>query len=73
MFCVCPDECSGSPPLHNIYIFVFRAAEGLETLAGERGFPFCRFLGRGREGAELLLTRNFKRKPCIIDPGPCSC
>lgn len=43
-----------------------------EKLAEERRFPFCRFLSRDREGLELLLTKNFKRKPCIIEPDPCS-
>lgn len=34
----------------------------------KRRFSFCRFLGRGREEPELLLTRNFKWKHCIIEP-----
>lgn len=55
-----------SPPQY-IYIFGFGAASGLER------FFFCRFLSRGREELELLLTRNVKWKPCIIEPRPCTC
>lgn len=63
-----PNKHNSSPLLHNTYIFGFSAASGLK-----RSFSFCRFPGRGREELELLLTRNFKWKLCIIEPHPSTC
>lgn len=57
-----PNERTSSPFLHNTHIFGFGAASGLKR------FSFWRFLGKDREELELLLTRNFKWKPCIIEP-----